>query len=434
MMEKKMPKATFNFPVGFLWGSATAATCVEGASPASDWSEWEQQPGHVLDGSNSGRACEWWAGRWREDFDRAQESNHKALRLSVEWARLQPEPERWDEPALDRYREMLIGLKQRGITPMVSLHHYTNPRWFAEIGGWENDQAAAYFAEYARRVVDALKAHCALWLSFSAPNAYALAAYRAGTFPPGKRDEAAAGKVLVNMAKAHAAAYEAVHALQADAQLGFSHIWSGDSGRASAGRDAFPLAFRTGRLEFGSLRENLPQLKERLDFLGIDYFAREESLSASKKEKRKKRGAPDQAAVENVSESMHIANDPAGLREAIKWGWSTCLCSLPLTAAMICATITGRSYLAEHVHALWHMVNFFNAPVRGYFHWSLTDHFAWERGWSEKFGLWGLDPQTQQRTRRQSADFYAEICRTGSLSSDMVEKHCPEVFDKIFPV
>ena len=86
----------------------------------------------------------------------------------------------------------------------------------------------------------------------------------------------------------------------------------------------------------------------------------------------------------------------------------------------------------EHVHALWHMVNF-NAPVRGYLHWSLVDHFAWEQGWSAKYGLWAVDSQTQQRARRQSADLYAEICRTGSLSSEMVEKHCPEVFDRIFP-
>ena len=428
-----MPKATFNFPAGFLWGSATAATCVEGNIPASDWSEWQQQPGRILDGSSSGRACEWWSGRWREDFDRAQEGSQNALRLSVEWARVQPEAERWDEPALDRYREMLIGLKQRGITPMLALHHNTNPGWFAEIGGWENEQSVEYFAEYARRVVDALKAHCALWLSFSAPNAYVLAAYRSGTFPPGKRDEAAAGRALVNMAKAHAAAYEAAHALQTDAQLGFTHLWHGASAKVNAGRDAFPLAFQTGRLELGSLRENLPQLRDHLDFLGIDYFSRESSPAAVKGEAKKRR-AQKQAPAENPAESGQAANDPAGLREAVKWGWKF---DLPMfITANGCDDSRDdfrRSYLAEHVHTLWHMVNF-NAPVRGYFHWSLTDHFAWGQGWSAKFGLWAVDPQTQQRTRRQSADFYAEICRTGSLSSELVEKYCPEVFGKIFPV
>jgi len=79
-----MPKATFNFPAGFLWGSAAAAHCVEGSSPATDWLEWEQQPGRIVDGSTVGRGCEWWSVRWREDFDRAQETDQKALRFSIE--------------------------------------------------------------------------------------------------------------------------------------------------------------------------------------------------------------------------------------------------------------------------------------------------------------------------------------------------------------
>lgn len=428
-----MPKAIMYFPAGLLWGSATAAYCVEGASPASDWSEWGQQPEGVLDESKPGRACEWWAGRWREDFDRAQETHQTALRLSVEWARVQPEPDRWDEPALDRYREMLIGLNQRGISPLVCLHHNTNPLWFANEGGWENEQAPAYFAEYARRVVEALKAYCALWVTFSAPNAYALSAYQMGTFPPGRRDAAATGRSLVNLAKAHAGAYAAAHALQSNAQVGFTHLWSGAARRAEAGQNVFPLAFQTGKLEYGSLRENLPQLKESLDFLGIDYFSREPSPGAPKAE-RKKRRAPDAIPAKENSEGGYPESDPTGLREAIKWGGKF---ALPMyITANGCDDARDeyrRAYLAEHVHALWHMVNF-NAPVRGYFHWSLIDHISWERGWNAKFGLWAVDPQTQLRSRRESADFYAEICRTGALSSDMVEKYSPGVFDKLFPV
>jgi beta-glucosidase len=78
------------------------------------------------------------------------------------------------------------------------------------------------------------------------------------------------------------------------------------------------------------------------------------------------------------------------------------------------------------------MVNF-NAPVKGYFHWTLVDNFEWERGWSQRFGLWELDPVTQIRTKRPSADLYAEICRTDSLNAEMVEKYAPEIYTKIFP-
>jgi len=89
-------------------------------------------------------------------------------------------------------------------------------------------------------------------------------------------------------------------------------------------------------------------------------------------------------------------------------------------------------YLAQHIHQLWRAVNF-NWPIKAYFHWSLVDNFEWERGWSQRFGLWALDVETQRRTKRPSADLYAEICRENGLSSKMVEKYCPEIFKKMFP-
>ena len=93
----------------------------------------------------------------------------------------------------------------------------------------------------------------------------------------------------------------------------------------------------------------------------------------------------------------------------------------------------GRIYLLTHLRELWKAVNF-NWDVRGYFHWSLVDNFEWERGWTQPFGLWALDLVTQKRIKRPSADLYAEICRENGLSSEMVQKYCPEVFDKLFPV
>lgn len=97
------------FHRGFLWGTATAAHQVEGNNTNNTWWKWEQE-GHTA--GMSGLACDWWGGRWREDFDRAAEAGQNAHRLSVEWSRIQPTPDRWDEDALERYRSMLRGLRE----------------------------------------------------------------------------------------------------------------------------------------------------------------------------------------------------------------------------------------------------------------------------------------------------------------------------------
>ena len=126
--------AAYHFPRGFLWGAATSSHQVEGNNTNNNWYTWEQIPGKIRDGSQSGLACDWWGGRWKEDFDRAVETGQNAHRLSIEWSRIQPEPDRWDEQALDYYREIIRGLIERNLTPCVTLHHFTDPLWLT--AGW----------------------------------------------------------------------------------------------------------------------------------------------------------------------------------------------------------------------------------------------------------------------------------------------------------
>lgn len=441
-----MPRATFNFPNNFLWGTATASHQVEGTNFNNDWWTWEQQEGRIQNGDLSGKACDWWSGRWREDFDRAQDGWQNAHRFSVEWSRIQPEPDRWDEAALDGYREMLLGLRERNMTAMVTLHHFTNPKWLADMGGWENEAVCELFAVYVRRTVEALKAHCNLWVTINEPNVYMTGAYLEGSFPPGKNDQKSALKVLLNMVKAHALAYQVIHELQAQAQVGVAHHWRGfepanrgpltryvNKLHHQAFNNAFAQALKTGKFDAVLLKADLPQAKDSQDFFGLNYYTREMiSFDLGKSGSLfSKRYFPEDALL---SETGFIANDPQGFEEAIRWANKF---ELP-----IYITENGcddskddfrRRYLLEHIMAMWHMVNH-NMPVKGYFHWSLLDNFEWERGWSQRFGLWGLDPQTQIRTKRRSAELYAEICRSNAITSEAVEKFAPEVYDLLYPV
>jgi beta-glucosidase len=149
-----MPEATFHFPADFRWGTATAAHQVEGNNTLNDWWAWEQEEGRIKEGHRSGLACNWWE-RAEEDFDRAAELGQNTHRLSVEWSRVEPREGYFDDAALDRYRAMLRALRERGIEPMVTLHHFTNPLWLAEMGGWENPRAVFLFERYVARVVEA---------------------------------------------------------------------------------------------------------------------------------------------------------------------------------------------------------------------------------------------------------------------------------------
>ncbi|KAA3644606.1 MAG: glycoside hydrolase family 1 protein [Chloroflexi bacterium] len=440
------PSAIYQFPRGFLWGTATSSHQVEGNNSNNNWSAWEQTPGKILNGDRSGLACDWWGGRWREDFDRAKESGQNAHRLSIEWSRIQPSPDRWDEEALDHYRQMIRGLVERGMTPLVTLHHFTDPLWVTEMGGWENGKTPELFEVYARRVVEALKEYVTLWITINEPNVLATMGYVIGDFPPGTPDMSLAFQVMANLARGHARAYHAIHEVKPEARVGIAVNYRGFQPKRSwwpfdrlvawyshrLFNEFFPQAFITGELKYIFRKVSLPQAKGTQDFLGLNYYTDElvafDITKAS--EGFAARSFPPDA---DLSPTGFIANLPDAFFTSLKWARK-----LQMPIIITENGVEDQSdemrprYLANHIHQLWQAVNF-SYGVKGYFHWSLVDNFEWDRGWSQRFGLWGLDVDTQTRQRRKSVDFYEAICKANGLSTEMVSEYAPEAFDSIFP-
>ena len=440
-----MPSATYHFPRGFLWGTATAAHQVEGNNLNNNWWAWEQEPGRIIDGAKSGLACDWWGGRWREDFDRIAETGQNAHRFSIEWSRIQPAPDRWNEEALDRYLEMLRGLKERGLTPLVTLHHFSDPLWLAEAGGWLSEAVVDQFQKFVQKTVDVLKDYVTHWCTINEPNVYTFLGYILGIFPPGKKDIRSLSKVMANQVRAHAAAYQTIHSLQPTARVGVAHHYRGFQPKGSSFlnrrvariysrlvNDSFPLALLTGKLTtpFGNLR--IPQAKGTQDYFGLNYYTRDLvsfDLFHPKGFFTRRTFRPEAP----LSPTGFIANEPEGMFEALKWARGF---NLPILVTE--NGIEDRedrlrpAYLAQHIHQVWRAVNF-NYPIKGYFHWTMVDNFEWERGWTQRFGLWELDPETQQRRKRPSADLYAEICRENGLSSEMVARYAPEILSLLYP-
>jgi beta-glucosidase len=441
-----MAQAAFHFPRGFLWGTATAAHQVEGGNTLNNWAAWEQEPGRIRGDQQAGLACDWWNGRWREDFDRAAEAQQNAHRFSVEWSRIQPTPDRWDETALDRYREMARGASERGLTPMVTLHHFTDPLWLTERGGWENPAVVTQFATFARRVVEALKEYVALWVTINEPNVYTISGYVTGDFPPGRNDLKTAFTVMTNQVAAHAAAYRAIHAAQPTARVGLAyhfrpfipaHNWSPLDYlvarlQNSQFNEFFPNAVAEGILRFPTRRVRMPEAKETQDFIGVNYYTRE--LIAfdpfRPKDVFAHRYYPREA---DLSGTGFLTNDPLGMFETLKWCNQFGLPMIVTENGVEDAEDRMRPrYLIEHLHQVWRGANF-NWPIKGYFHWSLVDNFEWERGWSQRFGLWELEVDTQVRRKRPSADLYAEICRENGITAEMTARYAPEIFARLFP-
>ena len=140
-------QSMLSFPRGFFWGAATAAHQIEGNNTNSDW--WQAEQTGLLP-HRSETACDSWTQLAR-DIDLLKDIGLNAYRLSVEWARIEPYPGRFDQVALDNYRAQIEALKHAGIEPMVTLHHFTNPRWLADQGGWTNPDVVPRFVDYSAR-------------------------------------------------------------------------------------------------------------------------------------------------------------------------------------------------------------------------------------------------------------------------------------------
>jgi beta-glucosidase len=427
-----MTKDPLAFPSGFLWGTATSAHQVEGNNRNNQWWQFEQQPDAIWFGDKSGIACNWWQDA-EADFDLMRELGLNAHRISLEWSRIEPQPDHFDSAALDRYRALLDGLRRRGIEPMICLHHFTNPQWLQVKGSWENDRVIERFQNYVRVAVSALGDLCNFWLTINEPQVYVNHGYLEAIFPPRKRSIPAAVRVYRNMALAHGVAYRTIRALQPGARVGnasalraFKPLRQDNVGDAVAsfiqrylGEDLWLHAIRTGQLlpPIGA-GEFHPALRDSFDFIGINYYTR--SLIRFSPNPAHLFGTRTHPPGAELSDSgrggPYSWYAPQGL-------YDLCMTLDPLRKP-IYVTENGLPdadddqrphWIAGHLQAVLQAIRD-GADVRGYYHWTFTDNFEWAEGWRLRFGLVDLDPVTQRRTLRPSALLYGGIARASSLA------------------
>ena len=218
-------------PKGFLWGTAISEYQVSGAfhCPQSNWALWEREmhpngKPRILNGMASKNACDF-KYLYDQYIPIMQELATNAFRFSIEWSNIEPQEGNFSESELRHYEQLCDALIAAGITPMITLHHFTDPLWFCQKGGFEREANILYFVRFCKKVFERLSGKVNLWVTFNEPNIYMFQGYLRGVFPPGKMNPFEAIKVMANLLKAHEQTYYVLKHMQngAESQIGIVH-------------------------------------------------------------------------------------------------------------------------------------------------------------------------------------------------------------------
>jgi beta-glucosidase len=412
----------YSFPPGFLWGAASASHQVEGGNRWNDW--WEAESRGQLP-HRSGDACNHYE-LYEQDFDLARSLGHNAHRFSIEWSRVEPEPGAFDTDALEHYASVVRALRDRGIEPVVTLHHFTNPVWFSGRGGWLRDDCHEPFARYVEHVARHLPG-VKYWVTINEPTVLVKHGYGSGDWPPFiKGAPRRAALAMQGLARAHLAAFRVLHRLQPDCRVSFAHsaplIVPCDPGRSF---DRFSVWVRNWILHryFFKLigidleKPSSSSPPSSLDWVGLNYYTR--SIV-----RHRWRGRA-MLVGEDCLDSHH---DDIGARNSL--GWEICADGLRAVLERfaqlglpVMVTENGLpsehdglrvAFIRDHLQAVARALRA-GVPVLGYLHWTLMDNFEWALGTTAKFGLAAVEDRTQRRIPRPSAEVYAGYCRRNAV-------------------
>lgn len=406
MGQLKHDHTTLKFPEGFLWGAATSAFQVEGNIKDSDWWEWEQkaQPENF----RSGKAADQY-NRYEEDFTLAKDLGHNSHRLSLEWSRIEPREGEFDPSEIEHYKQVLKSLKDKGLTVMLTLHHFTNPAWFAHKGGWTSGKSVYYFERFVSRVVPELSDYVDLWITINEPAVYTFLAYSTKDFPPQKKSYWLMLKVFYNMAQAHKKAYQVIHNIKKGSQVGFANSVQ-----------SFDIFHNHSLLEHltewvSDIATNHLFFKltgKTHDFIGLNYYTNQYiSLNG---DSRLPSFVDVQVTKKEVSD-LGWEIYPEGIFEVIT-DFSDYHLPIYITENGIASKNDDRRvrFLLSYLKEIYHAIQI-GIDVKGYFYWSLLDNMELHRGFNPKFGLIEVDFETQKRTPKPSSFVYKEIIKNNGI-------------------
>ena len=350
-----------------------------------------------------GLACDHF-NRYEEDFDLAKELGHNAHRFSIEWARIEPEEGKFDQEAIEHYRRVLMALRDRGITPFVTIWHWTLPIWFVEKGGWVSKDAEGHFLRYVSLLTNEYEDLVKFWVVYNEPETPVRHGYVIGDRPPHHKLRIfTALKVIKKIAKVYKKTYQVIKNIDPEAQVGFSEslVYFEPYENTLVNRLAVKI------IKWWRNNPEYDVYASNCDFIGLQYYFH------------------TRVRINLFKSKWGIQfNDNERVSD---FGWEIfpegiyhILLSLKKYKKPIYITENGLAdaddkYRSDFIreHLIWcHKAFEDGVDLRGYLHWSLMDNYEWTRGFEMRFGLIKVDYETLERKIRPSAYVYKEICET----------------------
>lgn len=448
---------SIHFPKDFVWGVATSSYQIEGAAQTdgrgeSIWDRFCSTPGKIADGTDGDVACDHY-NRWADDLDLMKRLNMQAYRFSIAWPRILPKGSGRIEPrGLDFYERLVDGMLARGITPWATLYHWDLPQALQEKGGWTHRDTAKAFAEYADVVSRRLGDRVKNWITHNEPWCASVLGHLNGEHAPGLKDPQAHLSSSHHLLLSHGMAVPIIRENAKDAQVGITlnlvhpePASQSDADRAATTHfDAWfnrwyldPISGRgyPADLRGAYLKENyiddwsfvrpgdMKTIAAPTDFLGINFYNR--GIIRSDKIPEEKNAPRTLKPVDNVTDmgwEVH-ADSLRLLLERIERDYDFPALYITENGAAYAtgpdargrvADVKRQAYLDGHIRAC-HAAVETGVPLKGYFAWSFMDNFEWAFGYEKRFGLVHVDYDTQVRTAKDSALWYAKLIEEGGL-------------------
>lgn len=423
----------------FMWGTATSSHQVEGNNSNNNWWKWEHTYDKfgnpkVKNGDNGMRAC-MHQKYYKEDIQLMKKLNVNTYRFSIEWSKIEPQQQYNDSsyyyannPNLVFYDNLINELIKNGIEPIITLHHFTNPIWFDNIGSFEKDENIQYFENFCEKIFTRYKSKIKYWCIFNEPIVYCFHGYLTGLFPPGKHNLSKSVNVLFQIYKYYVHTYKVLRNLDPEKKclFGIAHNftlfepWNPNSriDKYISGvchkywNETFINFFKTGHFDFNYLpfvkvNKFIEDAPKTLDFVGINYYTR---LYSSFSSKNKYLIDLKKSPVEHDTK-MPFTMYPEGLMKVFKL-------ANELGKNMI-VTENGIStddedlrqlFLYQHISVLIQALQK-GYNIKGYMYWSLLDNFEWCEGYTQHFGLHSYDKLTYDRKIKPAGKLYKHFLK-----------------------